>query len=1295
MYYNAICIFYFYRTQRAHSTHYTGVEMNKLNLKKLLTLLVCLTLIVSVVLLAACNKNDDNKGSTEDNTSASPSFTNGNFRSYTTSDKGYPYAPSSFTGSPTSDTEGSTLPKLETVKRGVINLADYQNLGAWCTFSKFDANRLTDEEDAKNYNKDDNVLMINNTEARYYMYRSSEFSAAANTKYLLQVDVRTANLDGGEKKGATIKIAKSYSSGSSIPATEGYASFDAITVGEWTTYSFIIDGKYNGSTSLELQLMLGNNNLRDEYKTSGYAFFDNIRLTTVKDDTVLPAGENVKTITLSVPNGSFDYKTTSDYPYLYNRVTTTDTNSNYGLVNKVDAKDGKITLVGEYKIDADALKDHDKDHGNVFAIYNVAEARMGFYTTNPLYFKRGGYYKVTVSLNTDYIESGSAYLALGKSKDLSDNTVIEIGKDAANPGWKEHVFYVYANENTADELYFHFGLGKDSDNKAKGYILVDDLKIEETDDTTQTGDYVTDNRFKPTDNKLTDAFVNKSGTDINGVPVTITGDGEEFSVDDKTPYVSSNFSERNRKFTSAKATIAKFQTKATLQKDTYYRFSVWVRTVDVPSTSGVVLTVYDGDKDTNSAVKAIATFAAVTTDKDLADSSSSLNGYRELVCYFHTASLQEQVVTFEISLGSGGAFTSSTLFSGTAYIANASLVETDYTKYNGASASGTYEKKYDWYETLSSETFTNGQFQKYNYSDTKFFKDGGVNEKGEFQSTSFGVPSGWTLKGEKDKAVAGIVDVNRDALLSNLATKLGVPVDTLKTAPFECKEEDVETFGIYAGGDSYLFINSADVEGLAKESVRVGYVSNSFTLNANSYYKISVMVKVMGDSKASVYLMTDNNIAETNVDSKFENIEASTASQTGGWKRYTFYVKTGFSSISATLGLYLGGKDVDIALTDANMVLADGLNGKYVKVDGAYEVYNKNTHKDATETYNYSGSAKGGTVLFDYVIKEDISESVYNAKTASATASAADEYEETKRVEMNLDSFGLAITPDENKPTSPKGWTKTSLTKDTDTEQLQSGVIYSTDYKAHSGESCLIIPYLNTAGASYYASDAKTLTKDGFYKISVWAKLSEGHTGKAYITLVATNYGENSKYVDYASQTIEVDSTDWKEYVFFIKAPSSDTKIDKYGDNAKDLSLKIRLGFGESADNKASGYVLFDDVLIEKLDVKADDFDKLVDDFKAEPANAGLTVNTVKYSAIDKEEETTPDKEPDKENNKDSGKNFNWVIFTSVAFGAIVIIAVAAFFIKKYLPKHKEGKQQVDKKKTSKKKEDDYKNLND
>lgn len=1275
--------------------------MNKLNLKKLLTLLVCLTLIVSVVLLAACNKKDDNKGSTEDNTSASPSFTNGNFRSYTTSDKGYPYAPSSFTGSPTSDTEGSTLPKLETVKRGVINLADYQNLGAWCTFSKFDAKRLTDEEDAKNYNKDDNVLMINNTEARYYMYRSSEFSAAANTKYLLQVDVRTANLNGGEKKGATIKIAKSYSSGSSIPATEGYASFDAVTVGEWTTYSFIIDGKYNGSTSLELQLMLGNNNLRDEYKTSGYAFFDNIRLTTVKDDTVLPT-ENVKTITLSVPNGSFDYKTTSDYPYLYNRVATTDSNSNYGLVNEVDAKDGKITLVNECDIDAAAVE----GHGSVFAIYNVAEARMGFYTMNPLYFKRGGYYKVTVSLNTDYIESGSAYLALGKSKDLSDNTIIPVGKDAANPGWKEHTFYVYANENTADELYFHFGLGKDSTNKARGYILIDDLKIEETNDTTQKGDYVTDNRFKSTDNKLTEAFAQTSDDNINGVRVNVTV--KEFGESDKKPYDSTEFSTNNNwKFEAEKATLAKFQTTATLEKDSYYRFSVWVRTVDVPSTSGVVLTVYDGNKDTNSAVKAIATFAAVTTDKDLADSSSSLNGYRELVCYFHTASLQEQEVTFEISLGSGGAFTSSTLFSGKAYIANASLVETDYTKYNGASSSGTYEKKYDWYETLSSETFTNGQFQKYNYSDTKFFKGGGKdpnNTDAVFQSTSFGVPSGWTLKGDKDNAVAGIVDVNRNDLLSNLSTKLGVPVDTLKKAPFECKEEDVAKYGIYAGGDSYLLINAPEQPGLAQTYVRVGYVSNSFTLNANSYYKISVLVKVLS-GEASVYLMTDNNISETNVDSKFENIEASTASQTGGWKRYTFYVKTGFSSINATLGLYLGGlggNANNVELTDSNTVSAT--EGKYVKDDnGKFILYNSsNSSHKGKERFDYSGSpAKGGTVLFDYIIKEDVKEQVYNEKdemeqSASASASA-DDVEEFKCVEMNLDSFGLATTPDENKPTSPKGWTKTSLTKDTDTEHLQSGVIYSTEdkYKAHSGESCLIIPYRNTAaGASYYASDAKTLTKDGYYKISVWAKVSDGHTGKAYITLVATNYGENSKYVDYASQTIEVDSTDWKEYVFFIKAPSSDTKIDKYGENAKDLSLKIRLGFGESADNPASGYVLFDDVLIEKLNVKTEeDFKKHVDDFKA--ANTDLTVNTVEYSAIDKEEETTPDKEPDKEDSKDSGKNFNWVIFTSVAFGAIVVIAVAAFFIKKYLPKHKEGKQQVDKKKTSKKKEDDYKNLND
>ena len=74
--------------------------MNKLKLKKLLTFLICLTLIASVLMLAACNKNDDNNGSSDDETKASPSFSNGNFASYTvpSTDNGYPYAPGNFSG---------------------------------------------------------------------------------------------------------------------------------------------------------------------------------------------------------------------------------------------------------------------------------------------------------------------------------------------------------------------------------------------------------------------------------------------------------------------------------------------------------------------------------------------------------------------------------------------------------------------------------------------------------------------------------------------------------------------------------------------------------------------------------------------------------------------------------------------------------------------------------------------------------------------------------------------------------------------------------------------------------------------------------------------------------------------------------------------------------------------------------------------------------------------------------------------------------------------------------------------
>ena len=132
------------------------------------------------------------------------------------------------------------------------------------------------------------------------------------------------------------------------------------------------------------------------------------------------------------------------------------------------------------------------------------------------------------------------------------------------------------------------------------------------------------------------------------------------------------------------------------------------------------------------------------------------------------------------------------------------------------------------------------------------------------------------------------------------------------------------------------------------------------------------------------------------------------------------------------------------------------------------------------------------------------------------------------------------------------------------------------------------------------------------------------------------------------------------------------------------------MGFGEEgAENYAQGYALFDNVLVEKFDATAENFDQKVAKFMTD--NTDVSVSKVAYDAIDKEEESTPGTEPGKEDNSGDSKNYNWLIFTSVAFGAIIVIAVVVYFLRKYLPKRKANS---DKKKTTKK-EDKYKDLND
>ncbi len=110
------------------------------------------------------------------------------------------------------------------------------------------------------------------------------------------------------------------------------------------------------------------------------------------------------------------------------------------------------------------------------------------------------------------------------------------------------------------------------------------------------------------------------------------------------------------------------------------------------------------------------------------------------------------------------------------------------------------------------------------------------------------------------------------------------------------------------GSDSrILMINSKQNENNKNVRTIKGYQSNSVTLEANSYYILSVLVKTSsnGDdypASASIYISGLEDKDGNAIDAGIENIKNTT------WQEHFIYIATGEQSQTITIDLYLGGK---------------------------------------------------------------------------------------------------------------------------------------------------------------------------------------------------------------------------------------------------------------------------------------------------------------------------------------------------------------------------------------------------
>ena len=322
-------------------------------------MIVILTLTSCV--LVACNPDSSDDGSNTTTIKETPDLLikNGDFKVIDTKATTYPRSVTNWTGAK----QYSSSDFRDDVTAGVISLEEAYYAANKSTWGDDDGKIRELLLAGNRYGADDkikNALMIympkegKNADEKAihgptaYGYTSTSFSLEKSSYYKLTVDVLTYNIEGkndGDTPGARIYV-----------SSNTYAEFAGInTNGKWETYEVYVETSPSASTSLTLMLGLGKyQSYHKTGLTTGYAFFDNVELTKIEDDksttnkiegleqynaaykaqlesNAVLDGKHVTTASLKVPNGNFDFGSTS--------LSTSGAPSSWSLVTGNSGKD--------------------------------------------------------------------------------------------------------------------------------------------------------------------------------------------------------------------------------------------------------------------------------------------------------------------------------------------------------------------------------------------------------------------------------------------------------------------------------------------------------------------------------------------------------------------------------------------------------------------------------------------------------------------------------------------------------------------------------------------------------------------------------------------------------------------------------------------------------------------------------------------------------------------------------------------------------------------------------------------
>lgn len=547
----------------------------------ILVLIMILVIAFSAVMFAACDNSSGSDG-TDEEIEATEGLLIGNsdFKVIGTSGD-YPRSITSWSGAKiysSSTIPGDVIAGAVSLEEAIyaVNREHWNDDGSADESGRTLYDRLrshySSEENAVN-----NVLMIymptedmaENDDDDYgptaYGYTSASFTVEPGSYYKLTVDVLTYDIAGTDDEG-NVPGARIYVS------SAGYAEISGIdTQGEWKTYTVYIEAGATSSSSLTVNLGLGK--YSTYYKdglTTGYAFFDNVMLEKIDSDEVTveqakatydeavneestlfeealeaynadiaAAGDDeealakvkslaarygassVRTLSLRVANGRFDYGSTtigSSAPSGWTLVTGDGAPTSYrfdGIISASEFGSNYTSYAGTYYLPAQHtpatgladVAEYITSHTSSSvgdSLYMLSQQMMtaqGIKTSSSVVIEKNSYYALSVNVLTYNVYGAGVSLILsGDGEDIviegiaqnNYDGVIRFGEnkgnEPANNGWQTYTFFIKGNQykDMSYKLTLWLGTGSTEDNTEATYSYYSSTGSSGTSRTTYT-----------------------------------------------------------------------------------------------------------------------------------------------------------------------------------------------------------------------------------------------------------------------------------------------------------------------------------------------------------------------------------------------------------------------------------------------------------------------------------------------------------------------------------------------------------------------------------------------------------------------------------------------------------------------------------------------------------------------------------------------------------------------------------------------------------------------------------------